>query len=168
MPNPEASIEPDGHPTQSELPDALRALLNAPYYVSAANTASFRIMDFGVPFGTGNSIRTRGTAATEVTDIRAIAEGLMFDSTRLVSLIEAQNLRLLEAAEPVEEMVSVARVLRVGSALTGSFAVVCSAGSALSGSTLIHPLLAAILLVSSMGFFFMSFLPSGKKYGNHR
>ncbi len=165
MPNPEASNELGGPPGQSELPDALRALLNTPTYVSGANTVSLRITDFRVPYGTGNSIRTRGSAATEVTDIRAIAEGLMFDTTRLVSIIEAQKPRSLETAEPIEEMVSVVKVLRGGSALTGSFAIVCGVGTALSGITLIHPLLAAILLVSSLGFFFMSLVPSGKKYG---
>ena len=165
MPNPETSNELGGPPGQSELPDALRALLNTPTYVFGAPIVSVQITDIGVPYGTGNSIRTRGSAATEVTDIRAIAEGLMFDTTRLVSIIEAQHPRPLETAEPVEEMVSVVKVLRRGSALAGSFAIVCGVGTALSGSTLIHPLLAVILLLSSLGFFLMSFAPSGKKYG---
>jgi hypothetical protein len=165
MSNPEASNEPASHPVQSELPDALRALLNTPTYVSGANTLSFRMVDVGATYGSGSSFRTRGSAATEVADIRSIAEGLMFDTTKLVSIIEAQSARPAKITEPVEEMVPVVKVLRGGSALIGSFAVVCSVGSALSGSTLIHPLLAAILFVSSLGFFFMSLVPSGKKYG---
>ncbi len=166
MSNPEASSDPIGVPAQSELPDALRALLNAPTYVSGANTLSFRVTEFGAPYGVGNSFRTRGVAATEVTDIRAIAEGLMFDTTKLVSIIEAQSARTSETtAAPIEKMVPVVKVLRGGSALTGSFAAVCGVGSALSGTTLMHPLLAAILLISSLGFFLMSLMPSGRRYG---
>jgi hypothetical protein len=167
MPSRDPSNEPEERAVvQSELPQALRTLLNEPTYVSGANT-SFVITDYGMPFVAGNSIRTRGTAATEVADIRSIAEGLMFDSTRLVSIIEAQNpAPIAQTTERlIGDTVSVVSVLRGGSALTAGFVIVCTAGSALSGSTLIHPLLGAILLVASLGFYCMSFLPAGKKYG---
>jgi hypothetical protein len=93
----------------------------------------------------------------------------MFDSTKLVSIIENQQQALNppKIAAPTDDLVPVATVMRGGSALVGGFALVCSMGSALSGTILIHPLLSAILVVSSIGFFVMSLVSLEKKYGSN-
>jgi hypothetical protein len=170
MSDPEAIKDAGNLLGPGALPEALQALLNVPTYISGANTVTYRISDLGEPYVSGGSIRTRSSAATEVADIRALAEGLMFDSTKLVSIIEAQQqaLQPQEIVAQTEELVPVVKVLRGGAALVGSFALVCSTGSILSGTTLIHPLLSAILFISSLGFFAMSLVPSEKKYGSNR
>jgi hypothetical protein len=55
------------------------------------------------------------------------------------------------------DTVSLTSILRGGAAIAGAFGLVCAIGSALSGVTLMHPLLSLVLIVGSLGFYAMSF-----------
>ena len=92
-----------------------------------------------------------------------LAESVMFDATRMVAILDsirhpvpAEN---LAAEQQQADVVSIKAVLRVGAAVTGTFAVVCGLGNILSGTMLLHPLIAVLLVVGSIGFYLMSFLP---------
>jgi hypothetical protein len=68
----------------------------------------------------------------------------------------AENL-MCSATTNSFDTISLTSVLRGGAAIAGAFGLVCATGSALSGVTLMHPLLSLVLIVGSLGFYAMSF-----------
>jgi hypothetical protein len=86
------------------------------------------------------------------------AENLMYDATKLVALLEEARAPANLAAASSSDTVSVTSTLRGGAAIAGAFGLVCGIGSALSGVTLMHPLLSLVLILGSLGFCAMSFV----------
>jgi hypothetical protein len=131
----------------------IKVLRNARVTTPAANSQTkldFLATVVGSPSGT-----------TGVTDLHALAETIMFDATRMVSILDSRDPHLEKRTIGGEnaELVSIKNVMRGGAAVAGAFAAVCGLGTLLSGTVLLHPLIAVLLLASSIGFFTMSFLP---------
>jgi hypothetical protein len=136
-----------------EIVSVLDQLRSTPFIVSGAATQT----KFNAPATTSAS----AVSTTLVADIHALAENLMFDATKLVAVLDSSHEQIREAkiSEKRSELVSVEAVLRAGAAVTGGFAIVCGLGTYLGGVVLLHPLLALLLLVASLGFYLMSLLP---------
>ena len=109
-----------------------------------------------VPFKAG--IGTSTVTGTTVDDIRGLAENLMYDATKLVVVFDEGYALQSPQATNSSDSVSLTSVLRGGATIAGAFGVVCGVGSALSGATLMHPLLSILLVVGSFGFYLMSFV----------
>lgn len=58
-----------------------------------------------------------------------------------------------------QDLVKRSDVMRTGAVLTSAFTLVCAVGTALGGATLIHPLIATILLLGSGTIYVMSRIP---------
>jgi hypothetical protein len=145
-------------PQQSEntpsQPDPLKALeevISSPRITYGANTRT--------TYEFSQLLEFRGPSATTVTDIHELAENIMFDTTRLVS--ELDKIRPAQAVDAApssrNELVTIVSVLQGASAVTLAFSILCGVGSLMSGTVLLHPLLALVLIVSSAGFLAMSF-----------
>jgi hypothetical protein len=144
------SNEPSGTPKDDPL-QALRELANSPRLLTIANTQT--------TFETVRTGLVNETSATTIVNVRELAESVMFDATRLVTKLDELSPRQTgEAIQSQSDMVSIPSVLRGGAAVTLAFALVCMVGTQLSGTVFLHPLLAGLLIVSSLGFYLMASL----------
>jgi hypothetical protein len=131
-------------------------LLDRPYQTSTSNTATQVAQRLAFP-----QYQFAPSSTTEIADFHLLAERLMMDATRMVAMFDEG--RLISPTAPPEqhgELVSVPAVLRGGALFVGAFALLGGIGSSLSGVTLIHPLLSLLLIVASVGFYLMSFVPA--------
>ncbi|MHC2625070.1 hypothetical protein ACVIW2_007102 [Bradyrhizobium huanghuaihaiense] len=132
---------------RSETIEVLRQLAQKPQRRAGLSTETVEQI-----FPSGLSQRTTGT---DLVDVRAFAETIMFDATALVSRLEQMEHRADLALDEDRDKVSVASVLQGGAAVAASFAGVCLVGNHFSSTLLIHPLLGWLLIFSSIGFFAM-------------
>jgi hypothetical protein len=97
-----------------------------------------------------------------MSDLHALAERLMFDSTRLVSILEEGHVQRdrLPSAKDSADVLSVTAVRRGAAVFIGAFAIICGVGSLIGGTTLVHPFLALLLIVTSIGLYIMSRFPA--------
>jgi hypothetical protein len=141
--------------SRQEVSPAIDVLRNATLTVPAANTQT------KLDFETGATVSPSGT--TGLTDLHALAESVMFDATRMVAILDnsREEPHVEKSAVRVEnaDLISIKSVLRAGAAVVGAFAAVCWVGTLLSGTVLLHPLIAVLLIAASIGFYIMSFLP---------
>jgi hypothetical protein len=98
----------------------------------------------------GLSQRTTGT---DLVDVRAFAETIVSDATALMSRLE--QIESFSGPLQDEDSVPIATVLRSGAAIVGGFALLCVVGTGLTGTVLLHPLLAWSLILMSVGFYAM-------------
>ncbi len=132
--------------SKAELPEVLRVIQDSPYRLSGVATQTR--VQWAVP-------RTiQGSSSTAVTDLHTLAEGLMVDATRMVALLERPREAGREHART--DLVSMKSVVQAAAAVTGAFALFCGVGTFLSGTVLLHPVIALLLLSASVGFYTMS------------
>jgi len=134
-----------------DLPNVLRGLLDKPHRISAVSIGT--IIASSAP-----TFRFRTSA--ETVDPQALAERMMLDATTWVSVLEQGRLKLPKQQDVQSERhVPINAVLRGGALSVGLFAFFCGLGSVLGGVTLLHPLLAVLLITASIGFYAISFAP---------
>jgi hypothetical protein len=128
---------------------ALKELANSPRLLKVANTAPI--------VQVGGSVSSTNTSATNILDVRQLAETVMFEATRLVATLDEFGPEQVDQTARAEaDMVPISAVLRGGAAITAAFAFVCIAGTQVSGTVFLHPLLAWFLILASIGFYLMA------------
>jgi len=138
--------------TRRSSEDTLRALIqlaNSPRLLKVANTET--TLDL-----TGIRAPSSNATSTSLVDVQALAEQLMFQATTLVTTIEQLDRTMtVEVGRSADDTVEVSAVLKGGAAVAFSFALMCMIGNQISGTILLHPLLAWLLILSSIGFYLM-------------
>ena len=130
---------------------ALKELANSPRVLNGANTRTLVEL-------TAIKSSSSNIAPTTLVDVRELAESVMFGATSLVAKLDQIDLDAAETARgasPEQDTVAISKVLRGGAAITLAFAIVCLVGTQMSGTILLHPMLAWLLILASIGFYLM-------------